>query len=161
MISWFILAAMVVAFDQMTKAIVQERYTLGSGERITDYFNIVLIHNPGAAFSFLQNAGGWQRWFLTFVALAACGLIISLLRAYSYNRMFCSGLSLILGGAIGNLIDRISRGYVIDFLDFHGRFFWAFFDSGHFPAFNVADSAITVGAILIILSELGRRRWGR
>ena len=157
---WLILAALVVALDQITKALITARYPLGDGQRITGFFNLVRAHNHGAAFSFLANADGWQRWFFTALALAACVLIVWLLRLYAANRLFCCGLALILGGAIGNVIDRLWHGYVIDFLDFHWRLLDFLFPGGHFPAFNLADSAITVGAVLIIADELRRLRRG-
>jgi signal peptidase II len=157
---WLILAALVVALDQLAKAFITARYPLNGGERMTGFFNLVRVHNQGAAFSFLAGAGGWQRWFLTALAIAACALIAWLLRLYAANRLFCCGLALILGGAIGNVIDRLWHGYVIDFLDFHWRFLASLFQGGHYPAFNLADSAITVGAVLIIVNELRRRRRG-
>jgi len=156
--SWLILAALVVVFDQIVKTLIAARYPLGEGERITRFFNLVQAHNPGAAFSFLAGAGGWQRWFLIALAIAACMVIAWLLRVYAANRLFCCGLAFILGGAIGNVIDRFWHGYVIDFLDFHWQFLTPLFQGGHFPAFNLADSAITVGAALIILDELWRLR---
>ncbi|MDR2992073.1 MAG: signal peptidase II [Burkholderiaceae bacterium] len=155
---WLILAALVVALDQIAKAAITARYPLGGGERITGFFNLVRWHNQGAAFSFLAGAGGWQRWFLTALAIAACALIAWLLRIHAANRLFCGGLALILGGAIGNVIDRIWHGYVIDFLDFHWSFLAPLFQGGHFPAFNLADSAITIGAVLVIVNELRQLR---
>jgi signal peptidase II len=157
---WLMLAALVVALDQLTKAFITAHYPLGAGDRITGFFNLVRVHNNGAAFSFLNTPGGWQRWFFTALALAACALIAWLLRVYAANRLFCCGLALILGGAIGNVIDRLWHGYVIDFLDFHWRFLAVLFPGGHFPSFNLADSAITVGAALIIVDELRRLRRG-
>ncbi|MDR0458489.1 MAG: signal peptidase II [Burkholderiaceae bacterium] len=158
---WLILAALVVALDQLAKAFITARYPLGEGQRILDFFNLVRVHNQGAAFSFLAGASGWQRWFFVALALAACALIAWLLRVYAAKRLFCCGLALILGGAIGNLVDRLWHGYVIDFLDFHWRFLALLFQGGHFPAFNLADSAITVGAVFIIMDELRRLRRGR
>ena len=156
---WLALAALVVALDQLTKAYITARLALGESERITGFFNLALFHNPGAAFSFLAGAGGWQRWLFTTLAIAACALIVWLLRVHAANRLFCGGLALILGGALGNVIDRLWHGYVIDFLDFHWRFLTFLFEGGHFPAFNLADSAITCGVALIIVDEL--RRWRR
>jgi len=156
---WLALAALVVALDQLTKAYITARLALGESERITGFFNLALFHNPGAAFSFLAGAGGWQRWLFTALAIAACALIVWLLRVHAANRLFCGGLALILGGALGNVIDRLWHGYVIDFLDFHWRFLTFLFEGGHFPAFNLADSAITCGVALIIVDEL--RRWRR
>ena len=156
---WLALAALVAALDQLTKAYITTRLALGESERITGFFNLALFHNPGAAFSFLAGASGWQRWFFTALALAACALIVWLLRVYAANRLFCGGLALILGGALGNAIDRLWHGYVIDFLDFHWRLLSFLFQGGHFPAFNLADSAITCGVAFIIVDEL--RRWRR
>jgi len=158
-VGWLILAALVVALDQLAKAFIAARYPLGGGERITGFFNLVLAHNTGAAFSFLARADGWQRWFFTALAIAVCVFILGLLRMHAAKKLFCCGLALILGGAVGNVIDRLWHGYVIDFLDFHWSFLSPLFYGGHFPAFNVADSAITVGAALIIVDEL--RRWRR
>ena len=117
---------------------------------ITSYFNLVLAYNKGAAFSFLSDQGGWQRYFFTGIALAAAIYIIYLLKKHAGQRMFCWALALILGGAIGNVIDRLLYGHVVDFLDFH----WTGW--GHFPAFNIADSAICIGAALFIIDELRR-----
>jgi signal peptidase II len=111
----------------------------------------VRVHNSGAAFSFLADASGWQRWFFTAIGVAATVFIVYLLRAHPGQRLFCFALACILGGAVGNVIDRLLHGYVVDFLDFH----WG---GWHFPAFNLADSAITLGAICLILDELLRVR---
>ena len=129
-------------------------YQLGDATRVTEFFNIVRVHNSGAAFSFLAGASGWQRWFFTAIGVGAAGFIIYLLRAHPGQRLFSFALACILGGAIGNVIDRLLHGYVVDFLDFH----WAGY---HFPAFNVADAAISVGAACLILDELLRVRRGR
>jgi signal peptidase II len=114
----------------------------------------VRVHNHGAAFSFLAGAGGWQRWFFTGIGIVAAGVIVWLLRAHPGQKLFCFALACILGGALGNVIDRVAYGYVVDFLDFHWH-------GMHFPAFNVADSAITVGAVSLILDELLRVRGTR
>ena len=111
-------------------------------------------HNPGAAFSFLADAGGWQRWLFTGVGLVAVGFMLWMLKSHPGQKLFAFAVSSLLGGAIGNVIDRMVHGYVVDFLDFHSH-------GIHFPAFNVADSAITVGAGLLILDELLRVRRGR
>jgi signal peptidase II len=121
---------------------------------VTSFFNIVRVHNSGAAFSFLANAGGWQRWFFTAIGIGAALLMIWMLKKHAGQKLFAFAISSILGGAVGNVIDRVLYGYVVDFLDFH----WA---GWHFPAFNVADSAITVGAACLILDELLRVRRGR
>ncbi|MYN16677.1 lipoprotein signal peptidase [Rugamonas sp. FT107W] len=147
---WLGIAAIVILFDQLSKITITKTFQLGEEKVITSFFNLVLAYNKGAAFSFLQNSGGWQRYFFTAIALAAAVWIIVLLKKHGNQRMFSWALSLILGGAIGNVIDRILYGHVVDFLDFH----WSAF--GHFPAFNVADSAICIGAALFILDELRR-----
>ncbi|WP_332853084.1 signal peptidase II [Duganella sp. S19_KUP01_CR8] len=147
---WLGIAAIVVLFDQLSKITITKTFYLGEEKIITSFFNLVLAYNKGAAFSFLQNSGGWQRYFFTAIALGAAAWIIVLLKKHGSQRMFSWALSLILGGAIGNVIDRILYGHVVDFLDFH----WSGF--GHFPAFNIADSAICIGAALFILDELRR-----
>ncbi|WLI88075.1 signal peptidase II [Massilia sp. R2A-15] len=147
---WLGIAAIVILCDQLSKIAITKLFTLGEEKVITSFFNLVLAYNRGAAFSFLSNQGGWQRYFFTAIGVAAVGFIIYLLRKHAGQRMFCWALALIMGGAIGNVIDRLVYGHVIDFLDFHLAGF------GHFPAFNVADSAITLGAILFIYDELRR-----
>ncbi|RFP14877.1 MULTISPECIES: signal peptidase II [unclassified Duganella] len=147
---WLGIAAIVILFDQLSKITITKTFYLGEEKVITSFFNLVLAYNKGAAFSFLQNSGGWQRYFFTAIALGAAAWIIVLLKKHGSQRMFSWALSLILGGAIGNVIDRILYGHVVDFLDFH----WSGF--GHFPAFNIADSAICIGAALFILDELRR-----
>ena len=151
---WLALALVILILDQFTKTLILGYYKLGDATYITSFFNIVRAHNPGAAFSFLAGASGWQRWFFTAIGVAAALFIIWLLRSHAGQRLFSFALACILGGAIGNVIDRLMHGYVVDFLDFHlaGR---------HFPAFNVADSAITLGAICLILDELRRVRRGK
>jgi signal peptidase II len=141
---WFALAAAVVAADQVTKAMVLGRFALGERLEVTGFFNMVLVYNKGAAFSFLSDAAGWQTPALVVFALLAIGIVGTFIVRSPGRRMLCSGLALILGGAIGNLIDRLRFGQVVDFLDFHAQ-------GWHWPAFNVADSAITLGAALIIL----------
>ncbi|MES2164313.1 MAG: signal peptidase II [Pseudomonadota bacterium] len=147
---WLGIAAIVVLFDQLSKITITKTFQLGEEKIITSFFNLVLAYNKGAAFSFLQNSGGWQRYFFTAIALGAAAWIIVLLKKHGSQRMFSWALSLILGGAIGNVIDRILYGHVVDFLDFHWN------GIGHFPAFNIADSAICIGAALFILDELRR-----
>ena len=154
LLGWLLLAAAVFAADQWTKWLILGAYRLGDATRVTDFFNIVRAHNSGAAFSFLAGASGWQRWFFTIVGIAAAIFIVWLLRSHPGQRLFSFALALLLGGAIGNVVDRLQHGYVVDFLDFH----WA---GWHFPAFNVADSAITVGAACLILDELRRMRRSR
>ena len=140
---WLWLSALVVALDQITKFTVTSRFQLGDSVTITSFFNMVLAYNTGAAFSFLADAGGWQRIFFTIIAVIASIVIIVLLRKPQNHRLFNAALALILGGAIGNLIDRVLLGHVVDFIQVHaGGYYW--------PAFNVADSAITIGAALLI-----------
>ena len=151
---WLLLAAAIFVADQWTKQWILDHYQHGDATFVTSCFNIVRAHNPGAAFSFLAGASGWQRWFFTAIGVGAAVFIVWLLRAHAGQRLFSFSLALILGGAIGNVVDRLQHGYVVDFLDFH----WA---GWHFPAFNIADSGITVGAVLLILDELARMRRGR
>jgi len=151
---WIGIAALIVVIDQFTKVLVLGSFQYGEGVPVTSFFNLVRVHNLGAAFSFLSNAGGWQRWFFTGLGSVAALVMVWLLRSHAGQRLFSSAVSFILGGAIGNVIDRLLHGYVVDFLDFH----WA---GWHFPAFNVADCAITAGAGLLILDELLRVRRGR
>jgi len=148
---WIGIAVLIVILDQLTKVLVLGSFQHGQGLALTSFFNVVRVHNPGAAFSFLSDAGGWQRWFFTGIGLAASVFIVYLLRSHPGQRLFCFALTCILGGAVGNVIDRMLHGYVVDFLDFH----WA---GWHFPAFNLADSTITVGAACLILDELLRVR---
>lgn len=151
---WLGLALILLIADQFTKVLILGYYRLGDSTPVTSFFNIVRVHNPGAAFSFLASAGGWQRWFFTTIGVAAAIFIIWMLRSHHQQRLFAFALACILGGAIGNVIDRVLYGYVVDFLDFHWR-------GWHFPAFNIADSAITIGACALILDELLRVRRGR
>ena len=141
---WFVLAAAVVLADQLTKAIVLGRFALGERLEVTGFFNMVLVYNKGAAFSFLSEAGGWQTPLLIGFAVVAIGILGTLIVRSPRRRLMCTGFALILGGALGNLIDRFRYGQVVDFLDFHAA-------GWHWPAFNVADSAITIGAVLLIL----------
>jgi len=140
---WLGLSALVIFLDQFTKLWVSRSFAYGENLVVTEFFNLVLVHNRGAAFSFLSGAGGWQRWFFSVIAVLASGWMIWLLRKHRQDPLFCFALSLILGGALGNLIDRVAYGYVVDFLDFYWQMY-------HFPAFNVADSAVTCGAALLI-----------
>ena len=158
---WLSLALLILLIDQLTKWLIVGQFALGDGRVVTSFFNLVRAHNTGAAFSFLAQAGGWQRWMFTGIGVAASVLMIWMLRSHPGQRLFSSAISFILGGAIGNVIDRLLHGYVVDFLDFHWAFLDGIFHGGHFPAFNVADCAITVGAGLLILDELLRVRRGR
>jgi signal peptidase II len=148
---WLGLALIIFLADQFTKVLILGNYQLGDSTYVTSFFNVVRVHNLGAAFSFLADAGGWQRWFFTGLGVVASVVIVFMLRAHPGQTLFCFAMACILGGAIGNVIDRMIHGYVVDFLDFHWR-------GMHFPAFNVADSAITIGAISMILDELRRVR---
>ena len=151
MLHWLGLAFILLLADQLTKVLILGYYRLGDSTYVTSFFNVVRAHNPGAAFSFLAAASGWQRWL--FTAIAAVVFILVMLRSHAGQRLFSFALACILGGAVGNLVDRLLHGYVVDFLQFHWR-------GWYFPAFNVADSAITVGAALLILDELRRMRRG-
>jgi signal peptidase II len=148
---WLAVAAVIVAVDQATKALVQASLAPGERIQVIPFADLVLVFNTGAAFSFLAGAGGWQRGFFIVIALAAIALIGWLLVRHGGEHLFCAGLALILGGAIGNLWDRIVLGHVVDFVLLHAG-------GWHFPAFNVADSAITVGAALLILDGLLGKR---
>ena len=147
---WLGIAAIVVLLDQITKITVERLFVYGEERVVTSFFNLVLAYNRGAAFSFLSNESGWQRYFFTAIGVIAVVFIITQLRKNAGQRMFCWAMALIMGGAIGNVIDRLAYGHVIDFLDFH------FGSLGHFPAFNIADSAIFIGAVLFIYDELRR-----
>ena len=151
---WLGIALAVILLDQITKTMIAGTMQLGDARRITSFFDIVRAHNRGAAFSFLNDASGWQRWFFIGLGLAAAVFIVWMLKKHGGQRLFGWALALILGGALGNVIDRLLHGHVIDFVQVHWR-------SAYFPAFNVADSAISVGAGLLILDELLRVRRGR
>jgi len=147
---WYVLLALgVLIADQITKWWAQMSLPMAQPIKVTDFLNWFLIYNPGAAFSFLSQAGGWQRWFFTVIGIVAAIVIIWLLQKNTHDRPFCLALSLILGGAIGNVIDRLLYGAVVDFIDVH-------YDGWHWPAFNVADSAISIGATLIVINEIRR-----
>lgn len=157
---WLGIAFIVVVLDQFTKTLIIGKFAHGDVREVTSYFNLVRAHNPGAAFSFLANAGGWQRWFFVGLGVFACALMTYMLRQHGGQKMFAWALTLIMGGAVGNVVDRLIHGHVIDFLDFHWHWLSAVFPGGHFPAFNVADCAISVGAVLLILDEFRRVRRG-
>ncbi len=148
-IPWLGIAAIVILLDQLAKITVSKLLTYGESMPVTHFFNLVLTFNSGAAFSFLANQSGWQRHLFTAIGLCAALYIIYLIKNHSSQRLFCWALALILGGAIGNVIDRVMYGHVIDFLDFY-------YQASHFPAFNLADSAICLGSGLFILDELRR-----
>ncbi len=158
LLPWLGIAFIVILLDQFTKVLIVGWLQHGESREVWSFFNIVRAHNTGAAFSFLSNDGGWQRWFFVGLGAVATGFIIYMLKQHGGQRLFSWALTLILGGAIGNVIDRLVHGYVVDFLDFHWRFLAPMFPGGHFPAFNVADCAITAGAALLILDEVRRVR---
>lgn len=143
---WLALAALVIVLDQVTKQWVVGSFRLMESVPVTSFFNLVLVLNPGASFSFLAGAGGWQKWFFIVLALAVSAWLLGMLRQHAAERLLPVALSLILGGALGNVIDRLRFDAVVDFLDFH-------FAGYHWPAFNVADSAITVGVALMLLQQ--------
>ena len=148
---WLALALLIVLADQFTKVLILGSYQLGEGTALTSFFNLVRVHNTGAAFSFLAGASGWQRWFFVGIGAVAVVVIVWMLKSHPGQRLFSLALSCILGGAVGNVLDRLLYGYVVDFLDFH-------YAGMHFPAFNLADSTITLGATCLILDELLRVR---
>ncbi len=154
MLPWLGLALVLLIADQLTKLLILNHYQLGDATYVTRFFNVVRVHNTGAAFSFLASESGWQRWFFTAIGVLAAVFIVWMLKSHAGQKLFSFALACILGGAIGNVIDRTLHGYVVDFLDFH-------YAGWHFPAFNIADSAITVGAICLILDELQRVRRSR
>jgi signal peptidase II len=143
---WFSISAFVFSLDLYTKHLIEQAFQYGEHLIINSFFDLVRYHNEGAAFSFLANAGGWQKWFFTGISIIAVVVITYLILKNLHNKLFCFGLALVLGGALGNLYDRITLGYVVDFLYFHyEQFAW--------PAFNVADSAICVGVGLLLLDS--------
>ncbi len=149
LMTWLGIAAIIMLLDQLTKITFERVLAVEPTKFINAYFNLVMVYNKGAAFSFLADQQGWQRYFFAAISLAASVFIIWLLRRHAEQKLFCWSLTLILGDAVGNLIDRIAYGHVIDFIDLH-------INNWHWPAFNVADSAITLGAILFVLDELRR-----
>ncbi len=150
-LAWVAVALAVALADQGTKHLIGVLLDPGEGRRITGFFNLVLVFNRGAAFSLLADAAGWQRELFAGIALIASAVIVVLIFRNASERLFCAGLALILGGAVGNLWDRVALGHVVDFLDFHAAGY-------HWPAFNLADSAITVGAALLILDGFRARK---
>jgi signal peptidase II len=148
---WLGLSLAIFIADQFTKVLILGYYQYGDSTYVTSFFNVVRAHNTGAAFSFLASASGWQRWFFTAIGIAAAIFIIWMLRSHAGQKLFSFALALILGGAIGNVVDRLQHGYVVDFIQVHAG-------GWYFPAFNVADSAIFVGAVCLVLDELLRVR---
>lgn len=154
LLRWLGLALLILVVDQFTKLLILAYYHPGESSYLMEFLNIVRVHNRGAAFSFLAAADGWQRWLFVGIGVGAALLIIHLLRVHAGQRLFCFALTCIMGGAVGNVLDRLLHGYVVDMVDFHiGR--W------HFPAFNFADTAITFGVIFLLLDELLRVRRAR
>ena len=150
---WLGLALLVIVLDQFTKTLILGWFQLGDTRYVTPFFNVVRVHNTGAAFSFLAGASGWQRWFFVVLGFVASGFIVWMLRSHPTQRLFCFAVTMIMGGALGNVLDRLLHGYVVDFLQFHAG-------GWYFPSFNLADSAITLGALLLIADELRRMRRG-
>lgn len=147
MLKWLFLSLVIIIVDQITKGIASAQLTMFDPVAVLPSFNFTLMHNQGAAFSFLSDAGGWQRWFFTILAsIVSIAIIIWIKKLKPKEKMTAVSLSLILGGAIGNLIDRVRFGYVVDFID-------VYYDTYHWPAFNIADSAITVGAVIMIIAS--------
>lgn len=143
---WLSMSAIIVAIDLYTKHLTQQAFVLGEKLYVTSFFDLVRYHNEGAAFSFLAGAGGWQKWFFTAIAAIASLFIVYLLKKHHTEKLFSLGLALVLGGALGNLYDRVTLGYVVDFLSFHvNDLYW--------PAFNVADSAICIGVGILLLDS--------
>jgi signal peptidase II len=148
---WFFISIVIAALDVYTKHLVQNAFVFGEHLTITSFFDLVRYHNTGAAFSFLADAGGWQKWFFTAITSIAVIVITYLIRKHHQEKIFCWGLALVLGGAVGNLYDRLTLGYVVDFLYFHiNDLYW--------PAFNVADSAICVGVGLLLLDSFQKEK---
>jgi signal peptidase II len=152
LVLWLGVALAVIVLDQFTKTLILGFFHLGDSRTVAPFLNIVRVHNSGAAFSFLAGASGWQRWFFVALGLAAALFIAWLLQRHAGQRLFCLALALILGGALGNVIDRLLHGHVVDFIQLHWRASW------YFPSFNVADAAISIGAVLLVLDELRRVR---
>lgn len=148
---WLLIAFLIIIFDQITKYWFETNFLFGQRQQILPFLDFTLLYNKGAAFSFLAAAAGWQRWFFILIGLGAAAVIIFLLRKHKNQTLFCAALTLILGGAIGNVIDRIVYGHVIDFI----LFYW---NNWYFPAFNIADIAISFGAVLLIYDEILRLR---
>ncbi|MBL4638629.1 MAG: signal peptidase II [Proteobacteria bacterium] len=154
MLKWLWLSGLVLVLDQASKWMMTSWLSLYETVAVMPFFNLTMAHNTGAAFSFLAQAGGWQRWFFAAVAaIVSVVLLVWLKRLSTTAKLEAASISLILGGAIGNLVDRISLGYVVDFLDFYN-----YYGSYHFPAFNIADSAICIGAVLLIIDSFSHKQ---
>ncbi len=149
MLKWLWLSFVVLVLDQITKLAVAANMQLYQSIQVIPFFNLTYVHNTGAAFSFLSEAGGWQRWFFAALAFVISVVItVWLARLKRHETLLAVSLALVLGGAVGNLIDRLAYGYVIDFLD-------VYYQDWHWPAFNIADSAITIGVALMIAESFG------
>ncbi len=155
MLKWLWLSALVIVLDQVSKYMATEMLEMFQPVAVMPMFNLTLMYNPGAAFSFLSEAGGWQRWFFTIVALVISGVIFTWIRRLDVGQhLQAAALSLVLGGALGNLIDRLLLGHVVDFIQiYYDRWYW--------PAFNIADSAITLGVVLLVLDTLRNKTASR
>lgn len=141
---WLAISVIVIALDQLTKAVIQARFEYGESHYVAPFFNLVLVYNKGAAFSFLADAGGWQRVFFIVLTLTISAVLVWMMRGNPGNRLLCQSLSLVLGGAFGNLYDRVALGHVVDFIQWHAAgYYW--------PAFNIADSAIFLGAVGLVV----------
>jgi signal peptidase II len=158
---WLGLAVIVILADQVTKTLILGWFQLGDSRPVTDFFNLVRVHNTGAAFSFLAGASGWQRWFFITLGLVVSAGIVWMIRSHPTQKLFCFAVSMIMGGALGNVVDRALHGYVVDFLQFRFQVLEPLFRGGYFPSFNVADAAITLGAVCLILDEILRVRRAR
>jgi signal peptidase II len=148
---YFLLAIFVIIIDQVSKLAIEANFSFQEFIPVTPFFNIGLTYNPGAAFSFLADHDGWQRWFFTVLSLVASIFIIVIMRKYRSQSPFCLGLAFVLGGAVGNLIDRVRIGKVVDFLDFY-------YQTYHWPAFNIADSAIFIGVAILLWDEFAKKK---
>ena len=151
MLRFYAISFAIVILDQLTKKIILAKMALRDVVEVTSFFDIVHLHNYGAAFSFLHNAGGWQRYFLSAISILVSIVLPFYIKKNQHDIFLAMGLTLVLGGAIGNLVDRLFLGYVVDFVSFHidDIFYW--------PAFNVADSAISLGVILLIYDALKKK----
>ena len=147
---WLALSAVVIALDLYTKHLIQGAFIYGDSLTINSFFDLVRYHNEGAAFSFLARAGGWQKWFFSIISIVAIVVMTYLIKKHRAEKLFCLGLALVIGGAAGNLYDRFTLGYVVDFLSFH-------YQNHYWPAFNVADSAICVGVSLLLLDSFKKQ----
>jgi len=152
---WIGFSLVLFLADQFTKVLILGYYRLGDSTYVLGFLNIVRAHNTGAAFSFLAAASGWQRWLFTAIGIAAAIFIVWMLRSHAGQKLFSFAMACILAGAVGNVVDRLLYGYVVDFIQVHWHNQW------YFPAFNVADSAITIGAVALVLDELLRVRRSR